>query len=160
MGVDAIARAVLDCACDAFVTAQKPLCGCYATVGVPVVASCCECEAGATGHAILQVEQIYEVDQNLDPVTSRIVSCRKGARAVDLTIWITRCYPTIDESGELDNDAVDVAASDVHDDMDILYRAFTCCYEGRLKIRRVAIDSDPAAGCSLIVGQVTVEVPL
>lgn len=78
---------------------------------------------------------------------------------MDLTITVTRCYPTIDEGGDFDIDELDLAASSVHDDMEILYKAFTCCPEQQLTIRRVGVDSDPLAGCSQIVGQVTVEVP-
>lgn len=158
MAVDAVARAILDCVCETFVDAEKPVCDCYASVGVPVVASCCECdEEGTTGNAILQVEQAFDADQDLNRIDTRLATCRKGIRALDLTIWITRCYPTIDESGHLDTAALDEAATSAHEDMDILWRAFACCYQGVLKVRRIAIDSDPQAGCSMIVGQVTVE---
>jgi hypothetical protein len=157
---DSVAREVLDCVCGTFLDAERPVCDCYASIGVPVIYSCCECdEDGTTGNAIMQVEQIYNVDADLNAVDNRIASCRKGIRALDLTIWITRCYPTIDEDGEFDSTALDTAATEAHDDMDILYKAFACCYEGRLKIRRIAVDSEPAAGCSMIVGQVTVELP-
>lgn len=169
MGVDATAREVLACVCTAFLEAEKPVCECYASIGVPVAGpgQCCECgpdpdgdpDIVRIGNAILQVEQIYNADQDLLPVDNRISACRKGIRALDLTIWVTRCYPTIDEQGEFDITQLDTAASGVHDDMDIMFKAFTCCYSGRLKIRRVAVDSDPSAGCSTIVGQVTVELP-
>lgn len=169
VGVDTTAREVLECVCDTFLEAEKPVCRCYAVTGRPVIGpvQCCECgpdpdgdpDVIRIGEAILQVEQIYDADENLNPVDNRIVTCRKGLRALDLTIWITRCYPTIDGSGDLDHDAIDTDTSSVHDDMDLLFKAFACCYQGRLRIRRIALDSDPEGGCSMIVGQVTVELP-
>lgn len=154
--IDETSRAVLDCVCAAFEEAERPVCECYGVVGTPVVAFCCECSTGKSGSAILQIEQVYDADPNTLERVSR-VNCRRSTRAIDLTIWVTRCYPTIDESGEFNVLDVDLATSEVHEDMDILYNALACC-SSRLSIRRIAVDSNPTAGCSMIVGQVTVEV--
>lgn len=155
LDIDGVARSVLDCVCDKFTEADRAVCACYASVGQPIIAFCCECEEGVTGSAIVQVEQIYDVDQDLNQI-ERIQKCRKGLKAMELTIWVTRCHPTIDETGNFDIDDIDVAATEVHTDMSLLYQALQCC-DQRLAIRRVAVDSEPQAGCSMIVGQVTVE---
>lgn len=155
LDIDGVARSVLDCVCDKFTELDRPLCACYATVGTPIIAFCCECEAGVTGSAIVEVEQIYDVDADMEQV-ERIQNCRKGAKGMDLTIWVSRCFPTIDETGNFETADVDAAAMDVHQDMAILYQALMCC-DQRLKIRRVALDAEPQAGCSMIIGQVTVE---
>lgn len=155
LDIDGVARSVLDCVCEKFEELERPLCECYAVVGTPVVAFCCECEPGKTGSAMVQVEQVYDVDFEMRQV-ERVQNCRKGDKAMDLTIWVTRCYPTIDETGNFDTEEIDAAAMDVHTDMAILYQALQCC-DQRLTIRRVALDSEPQAGCSMIIGQVTVE---
>lgn len=156
MTIDTTTRGVLDCVSAAFDAADRPVCRHYATTGRPMVAFCCECEPGVTGNLIAQVEQIYDTDQNLNQI-ERVQNCRQGTKAVDITMWLTRCYPTIDETGELDIDDVDATTTGLHDDMDILRQAFACCTDFRLKVRRIAIDSDPEAGCSMIAGQITVE---
>lgn len=155
LDIDGVARSVLDCVCEKFAERERPLCECYATVGTPVVAFCCECEEGVTGSAIVQVEQVYDVDSEMRQV-ERIQNCRKGAKAMDLTVWVTRCFPTIDETGNFEIEDIDASASEVHQDMAILYQALMCCGQ-RMTIRRVALDSEPQAGCSMIVGQVTIE---
>lgn len=165
MAISQTARDILACVCSAFEEAARPLCKCYGTVGNPYVVNCCDCDESTDpdvegrGQAIFQVERIFETNEDLQEVTNRVYPCKRaGYKAMNMTIWITRCWPTIDEQGYLDPDDVDAATDEVLDDMETLYRAFVCCPEHRLIVRQVAVQSDPQAGCSTIVGQVTVEV--
>lgn len=161
MGVDSTARAILNCVCTYFEEKERPVCQCYAVVGSPVVGpgQCCECEKNVTGVAIAQVTQLYEADAATLVQITPVHPCRYSAKAMDMTIWITRCYPTLQEDGLFDITEIDEAATEVYRDMELLLNALTCCGSARLKVNRVAIDSDPEGGCSTIVAQITAEVP-
>lgn len=164
MAVDEIAREVLQCVSDALEEAGRPVCASYAVVGTPVVPPGCQCDDNKDnvvheGRAVLQFEQMYDADPVTLQKIVRVRPCKRGTRVIDLTVWVTRCYPTLNEQGELDLDAIDLAATEAHSDVDSIWAAFNCCLgESHRVIRRVAVDSDPEGGSYLIVGQITVEV--
>lgn len=166
MVVDEVAREILECVCEALAEAGRPSCSCYAVVGQPVVPPGCTCDTDTPGvetdgRTVVQFEQMYDADPNTLVQILRVHPCKRGTRVADFTVWVTRCYPTLTSQGELDLEAVDEAASDLHDDVDVIWNAFQCCLEGRrFLIRRVAVDSDPEGGNSIIAGQITVEIPL
>ncbi len=165
--LDTTARALLGCVCDALETAERPVCACYATVGPPVVGMCCSCgtdgysgESSTTGEATIHVEQIYDADPNTLTQVARIHPCSRSTTAVDLTIIVTRCYPTLDESGNMPpTDDQDEAALAMHDDLDTVWKALTCgCSDVRLTIRNLSVDAMPDAGCAVLAARVTAEV--
>jgi hypothetical protein len=173
--VDTTARLLLACITDKLTAEERPVCRSYPTVGPPVIAftTCCECqvevpdpaypgetmEVDASGEATIHLEQMYDADSNLEQINP-IHACRRTTVAADMTIIVTRCYPRIDENGEMpDPDEVDEAALALHEDVKTIWRALTCpCNELRLRVRGVAVDAPPDAGCSVIAARVTVEV--
>jgi hypothetical protein len=145
--------------------AEKPVCACYATIGPPVVGLCCACETDApttTGEATVHVEQIYDADPNTLEQISRIHPCNRSVVAADLTIVVTRCYPMVDEGGNMPpTDDQDEAALSMHDDLTTVWQALTCgCSDVRLTVRNVAVDAMPDAGCAVLVARLTAEVRL
>lgn len=160
LDLDGTARKLLSCICDALADAERPVCSCYATIGPPVIgANCCECEKGSTGEATVHFEQMYDADPSSLQQVNRIHPCRQSTLAADLTVVVTRCYPTLDESGQFpDTHVVDEVTGEMHADVSTVYQALVCCVETRMLIRSVAVDSMPEAGCSALAARVTVEV--
>lgn len=158
--LDTALREVLTCVCDSLADAGRPTCACYATIGPPIIGTnCCECEAGVTGEATIHFEQMYDADPQTLQNTLRVHPCRNSVTVADATVIVTRCYPTLTEDGELPPpDEVDLAASTMHDDVCVIWKALTCCVTSPMLIRSVAVDSMPEAGCSAIAARVSVEV--
>lgn len=156
-----VVDALLACACGALEDAERPACACYATIGPPVVGLCCECgDEGTTGELTINFEDLYPADAETLQRTNRVYPCRGGVRAADITLVLSRCFPTVDEAGQMpDPTAVQEAADELHRDADILWQAITCCAGiSRLVWRGLSVDSDPEGGCSMIAARVTVEV--
>lgn len=158
--VGALAHTLLDCVCAVLEEAGRPACNCYATVGPPMVGPCCECEdTGVSGDLTINFETMYPADSRTLERVVRIYPCRAGVVAADFTVVLTRCYPTVGEDLQLPSpEEQDDAASDLHKDANLLWRALTCCPGVRLRWRDLAVDSDPEGGCSMIAARVTVEV--
>lgn len=158
--LDTTARALLSCLCEALEDAERPVCACYATIGPPVVGLCCECSTGTTGEATVHVEQVYDADPNDLTQVNRVHPCNRSTTAADLTLVVTRCYPTLDESRNMPpTEDQDEAALSMHDDITTVWKALTCgCFTGRLTVRNVSVDAMPDAGCAVLAARVTVEV--
>lgn len=160
--LDTTASGVLACVCAALADAGRPVCACYQVVGPPIVGTnCCECDDGGTGEATVYFEQMYDADPTTLQKVSRVHPCRQSTTVADLTVVVTRCYPTIGDDGELpDPDDVDEAASSVNADVCSIWNAVSCgCdLDANLLIRSVAVDSMPEAGCAAIAARLTVEV--
>lgn len=153
---------VLGCVCDALSVAERPVCHCYQVVGTPMWRPCCDCTDCATcsdsasGELVAWVENLYPVDQNLQP-SLRIESCRRGAWAADIALQLTRCYPAVTEDAQLpDPDALDVVAREFNEDLTALRKALTCCSGVRLVWRSLGAETPPEGGCSYLTAHVTV----
>lgn len=103
------------------------------------------------------LERLYPAS-DLTRVT-RIETCRTGGWAADITVIVTRCYPTLNEHGEIPFvEDTRTYAEALHDDLQIVLRGIICCTGLRLLIRDTAVDGDPEAGCSVFAIRVTVDV--
>lgn len=160
--IDTTARLLISCVCDALEEAQRPACQCYATVGPPVVALCCECSTDTSGDLTVHFERLYDADPATLEQVSRIHSCRQSTMVADFSIILTRCFPMLSETGEMpDADAQDVAALDMHTDVGTVFRALTCGFvETPLIVREIAVDSMPDAGCMVLAARVSTVVSL
>lgn len=166
--LDTTVRAILDCVCDALTEAGTPVCSCYATVGPPNAVLCCECgqddsysgDGTVSGEATVNVVQVYDADPNDLTQIDRIHPCNRSTTAADIALVVTRCYPMVDEDGNMpDTDAQDEAATGMHADVETVWKALTCgCFGSRLIVRNVAVNAPPQGGCALLGALVTVEV--
>lgn len=165
--IDVTARALLACICTRLEQDQRPVCSCFATVGPPVVALCCECEKqtpGAeftpTGDATIHFERIYDADPSTLEQVTRIHPCKRSTTVADFSIVVTRCYPTLNEDGEMpDHEDQDEAATEMHADVSAVFAALTCgCNGAALIVREIAVDAMPEAGCAILAARVSVEV--
>lgn len=164
--IDTTARALLACICDKLTDVERPACACFATIGPPVVGLCCTCDTDTysgtttTGDLTIHVERLYDADPATLDQTPRVHPCRRGFTVADFSIVLTRCYPMVDEQGQMpDTDAQDEAATTMHLDLADVYAALTCgCNDYPTIIREIAVDSMPEAGCSALAARVTVEV--
>lgn len=154
---DAIDTA-LSCVCIALEEAARPACQCYPTIGEPLWRPCCECgDTGTSGELTASLETMYPIDGNTLLPSPRIEACRKGPWGADIALDLTRCFPTLQEDGELPpQDEVGTAAREMHDDADIIRRALTCCPDLRLRWRSLGVDLDPNGGCSKLTARITV----
>jgi hypothetical protein len=151
---------ILACVCDALSEADRPPCSCHPTIGPPVIGLCCECdEEGSTGDLTISFEDRYPAAPDTLQRVQRVYPCRRGTEAVDLLLVLTRCFPRVDDSGNMPTEnELKEASDDLHDDADVIWRAINCCPGIRLMWRGLAVDSMPEAGCSAIAARITVEV--
>lgn len=155
-GIDAL----LACATSALEAALRPVCACHQSIGTPMWSPCCECDSrNSTGTLSAWLENMYPADANtLLPVT-RTETCRRGAWAADIAIQLSRCFPTVDEHGNLPStEDVDAVARSLHEDAVVVRRAITCCGDVRLRWRTLGVEAEPEGGCSYLVARVTIEV--
>lgn len=149
---------LLDCVCTALSTAGRPVCECYTTVGDPMIAICCECDPGVSGEVSIHLDRLYEVDPTTLLSVFRVRPCKRGTVAGDFVIVLTRCWPTVNEAGEIpDTEDQDAGARDLHDDAAIVWNALACCTGLRLLINEISVDAPPQAGCSILTARVTAE---
>lgn len=149
--------ALQTCVCEALEDADRPVCGCGFTVGPPMIgpAQCCTCATG-TGQVVVFLERMYPSDgvAPYDQVP-RLENCRPGPVAADFTIVLSRCYPTLDKTGNGPSlDATTAAADDLNADMSVVWKALQCC-GSNIVIRESAVDADPEGGCSAFAVRVT-----
>jgi len=94
--------------------------------------------------SLLRIDQIYP--------------CRRGAVVAEFDIELFRCFPTIDERGELPGaDEQSEFAATLHQDVMDMWLAVTCC-DGLRMIPGDVTISDPGGGVSTITFRVAVEV--
>lgn len=161
--LDTVANALLACACDALEAAGRPACTCATTIGTPMVSAFCECHTGpGSGELYVSFQTMYAVDPTTMTRVESIFPCRKPSMVAEFSVLLTRCFPTIDEKGELPSgEEQSEAAEQLHADVQDLWIALTCCAPevGRLRIDQVAV-SDPDGGISSVQLVVAVEVSL
>lgn len=160
--IDTTARLLLDCVCEALEATGRPACSCFATVGPPVVALCCECSTDTSGDLTVHFERLYPADPSTLEQVSRVNKCNPGTMAADFSLVLTRCFPVLSETGEMpDSDEQDAAATDMHEDIGTVFRALTCqCLDTAVIVREIAVDSMPDSGCMVLAARVTTEVSM
>lgn len=152
------------CVCAALESIDRPVCECGLTVGPPEPGptGCCQCvEGGVGGQASAFLERLYPVDNGttFDQVL-RLENCRPGMVAADITIVVIRCYPAMDEQGNMPTlEETTLAAQELNTDMVAVWNALKCCGEN-IGIRESAVDADPEGGCSAFAIRVTTLVSL
>jgi hypothetical protein len=146
---DTTARAILECVCEA-------------TVGPPVVALCCECDTNTTGDLTIHFERLYDADPSTLEQVSRVHPCRNSTMVADFSLVLTRCYPMLDEQGNMpDSDTQDIAATDMHADIQTVFKALTCgCVESSFILGEIAVDAMPDSGCMVLAVRVSTEVSM
>lgn len=158
--LNAAAQRALLCVSSALNDALRPVCEVYQTVGTPVISTCCECDdEGANGELSIHFTRLFDADpQTLDEVI-RTRPCRGGVIAAQYRLVLARCYPTINEHGEVPDpqDRADRAVDQMLD-ADLIWRSLTCCTDFRIRVDDVSVDLGPMGGCSVIFADITVEV--
>lgn len=172
LGIDQALDALIACVSDALLASGAPVCAAFSTVGTPIISLACACK-------------IQAVDENGEPVTlrgegalaGRLVStfradkqslqqtqtrrpCDAGQWAARFALTISRCYPTIDQKGNLPSPAAQsAAATKLHADTATLKRAVSCCGVGAI-VETVSVEVDPSGGVSSLVAMVLVPVSM
>lgn len=142
--------ALVACACDALEGIDRAACDCGLTVGVPAQgpAGCCECDTGVGGHVSGFLERVYPADAQTYEQVTRLENCKPGAIAADISVVVVRCYPSMDEVGNMpDLDTTTEFAHELNTDMAAVWSGLKCCGTS-LVIRDSAIQGDPEGGCS------------
>lgn len=138
------------CVCDALEGIDRPTCDCGLTIGVPAQgpAGCCECDTGVGGHASVFLERVYPADPTTYEQVTRREDCRPGATAADISVVVVRCYPSMDEQGNMPTlDETTPFAENLNLDMAAVWTGLKCC-STPVVIRDSAIQGDPEGGCS------------
>lgn len=154
--------ALVSCVCEALETINRPTCECGLTIGQPArgPSGCCECETGAGGGVSGFLERVYPADPTTLEQTVRYENCKPGAKAADITVAVIRCYPAMDEQGNMPTlDATTPYAHNLNDDLTAAWNALACCGT-KIVMREAIIQGDPEGGCSGFAIQVTTLVSL
>lgn len=159
-------QSLIDCVCAALSDAERGVCACGMTVGPPAIGpgQCCDCDCGdgcGTGGQVSgNLERVYPADGPLLQPDTRLENCRPSVTAADFTIVVTRCYPTVDEQGNMpDLETTSEFSDNLHTDLGLVWNALKCC-GSPIVFRESAVDSDPDGGCSAFAVRVTVPVTL
>ena len=156
------AERLLDCVCDALSTIDRPVCKCYQTMGTPVVGRCCECEdtdVEGSGELSIHFRRLFDADPSTLLEVQRVRPCKGGTVAAQYRLVLARCFPTLDEDGELpDPEDLITAAEEQHLDVDAMWQALACCTGLDLRIDSITSDLSPRGGCSFLYADVTVAI--
>lgn len=160
--VTTVMQALTACVCEALEGIDRAACGCGFTIGVPAQgpAGCCAECGGVGGNVVAFVERVYPADPvTYDQVTRR-EDCKPGAVAADISVTLVRCYPAMDEQGNMPTLEVTTEfAENLNTDMAAVWTALKCCGTP-LVIRDSAIQGDPEGGCSGFAIRVSVLVSM
>lgn len=161
LGVDETAAALLDCVMTRFEEEEAPFCVGGVTVGMPVIQSCCDCGDGE-GEAWIHLVRVFRVSGASLQDATPAKPCQPAQWAAEFTITLARCFPTIDETGEVPpvEDRTE-AAGRFHRDAATLFRAVHCC-EGvePARITQIQAQTNPEGGCSFLASTIQVPVSL
>lgn len=143
--------ALVACASSALEAVDRPVCDSGLTIGVPAQgpAGCCEdCGSDSGGHVSGFLERVYPADPTTLEQVAPVFPCRPTATAADISIVTVRCYPAMDEQGNMpDLETTTPYAHNLNDDMMAVWSGLICCGT-KLIIRDSAIQGDPEGGCS------------
>lgn len=157
-------NALTDCVCAALEEADRPVCACGLIVGSPEYSGfdrCCDCADGDGGGEVLaSLIRVYPVDGNSFGEVTRLENCRPGAVAADIGIVVVRCYPTLDEAGQIPSLTVTTPfAEDLNTDMTTVWNALKCC-DMQVAIRDSLVQTGDKGGCSAFTTTVSVLISL
>lgn len=144
---------LVDCVCQSLADIERAVCACGLTIGPPALgpfACGCECVSGdgVGGQVSAFLERVYPAEAATFETVTRLEDCRPGAVAADITIVVTRCYPTMDDQGNQPTlDDTSPFADELNTDLAAAWNAIKCCGY-KIAIRESAIDADPEGGCS------------
>lgn len=153
------AQAVLDAVTDALSDALRPVCESYVSLGIPVIASCCDCDdEGTNGEVSIHFRRLFDADSSTLNEVQRVRPCRGGVIAAQYRIILARCSPIINERGELpESGEITDAALDQMLDSEIMWQALVCSGMD-LRIDDISPDLSEPGMCSLVYMDVTVAV--
>lgn len=150
---------LLKCVEQALEDSLRPVCRSYQTVGTPVIASCCECSDGENGELSIHFRRMFDADANTLSEVQRIYPCHGGVVAAQFRLVLARCFPTINERGELPTpEFLTDAADDLADDSNIMWRSLSCCPDFPVRIDDLSVDLGPSGGCSIVYVDVTTRI--
>lgn len=154
-----IMQTLISCVCDSLEAVERPTCDCGLTIGVPAQgpAGCCD-DCG--GHASAFLERVYPADPTTYEQIVRREDCKPGSTAADISLVVVRCYPAMDEQGNMPTlETTTTFAENLNTDMAAVWTGLKCCGTP-LVIRDSAIQGDPEGGCSGFAIRVSVLVSM
>lgn len=161
-GLAETAERLLACVGDALAADLRPVCSMYQTIGTPVILTCCDCEdveEGANGELSIHFRRLFDADATTLNETQRIRPCRGGVTAAQYRLVLARCFPTVNERGEIPDVATqEEAALDLQRDTELMWQGLACCTGLDLKIDDLSVDLGPRGGCSIVFADVTAQV--
>jgi len=153
---------LLACVGDALAAALRPVCTSYQTVGTPVILTCCDCEDHgdeANGELSIHFRRLFDAEAATLNEAQRVRPCKGGVTAAQFRLVLARCFPTVNEKGEIpDVETQEEAALDLQHDSELMWQALACCPDLPLKIDDLSVDLGPRGGCSIVFADVTVQV--
>lgn len=156
--------ALMACVQTRLADGDRPACTYGKTIGLPAPgpAGCCDgCNNGAGGQVSAFLERTYPVNGVDFEQVALPANCRPTATAADISIVVLRCYPSLDEQGNMPSlDDTSPFADNLNTDLSAVWDALTCCEGFKLAVREAAIDADPEGGCSGFAVRVSVLVRL
>lgn len=168
LGIDATLNALLSCVCEALEASGVPVCICSTTIGEPVsplsmAIAECSCGGSSSGEAWGALQQVYPVDrQTLGQAQVARRPCAGGQWGARYIITVIRCFPSIDENGDLASPEEQAAsAAELHADAAAIHRAIVCCADvEEVLVETIGVIIDPEAGTSRLTASVVAAVSL
>lgn len=155
---------LVTCVCAALEAADRPVCDCGLIVGSPEYSGfdrCCDCADGDGGGEVLaSLIRVYPVDGYTFNEDTRLENCRPGAVAADIGIVVVRCYPSMNEAGQIPSLEVTTPfAENLNTDMTTVWNALKCC-DIQLAIRDSLVQTGDKGGCSAFTTTVSALISL
>lgn len=150
LSIDGALEAAVNCV---YAALDIPPCTVGTTVGVPVIDACCECEPGYDGALWGNLVEIAPGDMLTGGERALRNPCAPVFWWATYRVTLFRCFPTIDERGELPSpETLTEAARNLHLDAAAMTRALHCCSAGGepILLGAVNVTSDPSGGCSML----------
>lgn len=145
------------------IDAGRPVCSSRATIGPPVIGlvECCECDQDTSGQLSTNLERAFPADgTTLEEISGLVGTCPTLTTAADFSLVLARCYPRINDDGEMPSaDETTSATGLMYADITAVVKALMCSGQ-KIRLREVVIQSDPDGGCSAFTVRVTVPVKL
>lgn len=162
VGLAETSERLLACVGDALAADLRPVCDSYQTIGTPVILTCCDCEdqgEEANGELSIHFRRLFDAESSTLNEAHRVRPCKGGVTAAQFRLVLARCFPTVNEKGELPDKATqEEAALDLQRDTELMWQALACCTGMDLKIDDLSVDLGPRGGCSIVFADVTVQV--
>lgn len=162
VGLAETSERLLACVGEALAAAERPVCSSYQTVGTPVILTCCDCEEEgdeANGELSIHFRRLFDADPQTLNEIQRVRPCRGGITAAQFRLVLARCFPALNEKGEIPtHEFQEDAALDLQQDSELLWQALACCTGLDIKIDDLSVDLGPRGGCSIVFADVTVQI--